>query len=78
MVTSTEGWEGQDVAPAQTPDSLFKFKVTVSGGFIQLSEVPPHPPPPHYPLTSCFFFFKDGNYRKTLPLAKSRVGPMLL
>lgn len=37
-VASTEGWKGQEVAPAQTPDSLFKFKVTV---FIQLSPPPP-------------------------------------
>lgn len=39
-VASTEKRRGQDVAPAQTPDSLFKFKVTVNGVFIKS----PHPP----------------------------------
>lgn len=47
-VASTERWRGQDVAPAQTPDSLFKFKVTVNGVFIK------SPPIPH-PLKNCCF-----------------------
>lgn len=37
MVASTEGWKGQEVAPAQTPDSLFKFKVTLNAVFIPLA-----------------------------------------
>ncbi|CAB1427686.1 unnamed protein product [Pleuronectes platessa] len=46
------GWKGQEVAPAQTPDSLFEFKtmnkVTARGSDVG-GRVSPPPPPAVYP-----------------------------